>query len=88
MIEIKKKDENTFEVEVEVGGYRTTHIVHVDDSYYKDLTDGKISKEDLIKRSFEFLLDRESNKTILSEFDLKVINRYFPTYENVMKHQV
>ena len=88
MIKITKQNENTFIVDVEVEGYKTTHKVHVDDDYYKKLTGGKISKEELIKRSFEFLLDRESNKTILSEFDLKVINRYFSTYENVMINQV
>jgi len=88
MINVKKQTENDFIVEVEVDGYETTHNVHVDDDYYKKLTNGKISKEELIRRSFKFLLDRESNRTILSEFDLKVINRYFPTYENIMKNQI
>ena len=88
MINVKKQTEDTFMVEVEVKGYKTTHKVHLDDDYYQRLTSGKIDKEELIKRSFEFLLDRESNRTILSEFDLQVINRYFPEYENVMKYQI
>jgi hypothetical protein len=35
---------------------------------------------DLVKRSFEFLLAREENTSILREFDLSTIERYFPEY--------
>ncbi len=35
---------------------------------------------DLVKRSFEFLLARETNTSILREFDLSTIERYFPEY--------
>jgi hypothetical protein len=36
--------------------------------------------EDLVRRSFEFLLARESNTSILREFSLSTIERYFPEY--------
>ncbi len=88
MIKVSKKDNNTFLVEVKVNGYKTTHNVYLDDDYYKRLTGERVGKEDLIKKSFEFLLERESNRTILSEFDLKVIKRYFPEYENVIKGKI
>ena len=35
---------------------------------------------DRVRRSFEFLLARESNTSILREFDLSTIERYFPEY--------
>jgi hypothetical protein len=35
---------------------------------------------DLVRRSFEFMLARESNTSILREFDLSTIERYFPEY--------
>jgi len=35
---------------------------------------------DLVKRSFEFLLAREANTSILRDFDLSTIERYFPEY--------
>jgi hypothetical protein len=35
---------------------------------------------DLVKRSFEFMLAREPNTSILREFDLSTIERYFPEY--------
>jgi hypothetical protein len=45
---------------------------------------GKVSEEALIERSFEFLLERESNTSILSHFDLPVIDKYFPEYEKTI----
>ena len=35
---------------------------------------------DLVSRSFDFLLAREPNTSILREFDLSTIERYFPEY--------
>jgi len=40
--------------------------------------------EELVRRSFEFLLQRESKESILREFDLSVIQRYFPEYDEAM----
>ncbi|MDQ2914063.1 MAG: hypothetical protein M3T56_12505 [Chloroflexota bacterium] len=40
---------------------------------------------DLVKRSFEFLLAREPNTSILREFDLATIERYFPEYGNEIR---
>jgi hypothetical protein len=82
MIKIEKKDENTFLVEVDQDGL-TKHEVTVDPNYYKKLTkDRRLTTEDLIKKSFEFLLERESNQSILKKFNLEVIQQYFPEYES------
>ncbi len=82
MIEVEKKDKDEFKVIVTYKGVNTEHNVSLDDAYYQRLTGGEMTKEELIKRSFEFLLMRESNQSILSSFDLSVINRYFPEYED------
>jgi hypothetical protein len=37
--------------------------------------------KDLVRRSFEFLLEREPPESILRRFDLAVIQRYFPEYD-------
>jgi hypothetical protein len=66
----------------------THHKVHVSNDFYKLLTDGKFSCEYLIQVSFEFLLERESNNSILSQFDLKVISHYFPEYEKEIKKRL
>jgi len=42
------------------------------------------SPEDLVTRSFEFLLQREKPTSILRRFDLMEIARYFPDYEEVI----
>jgi hypothetical protein len=38
-----------------------------------------------VSRSFDFLLERESNTSILRHFDLRVIGHYFPEYERVIR---
>ena len=81
MIEIKKKSEQEFVVTIKERDGKTEHEVTLDDKYYQNLTNGKITEEELIKRSFEFLLDREPKESILSEFNLRIINNYFAEYE-------
>ena len=49
------------------------------------MTKKKISKKKLIEYSFQFLLDREPNTSILSFFELNIISKYFPEYENEIK---
>lgn len=85
MIDVKKKSDQEFNVIVTYEGVTTEHIVSLNDDYYQELTKGVITKEELLKKSFEFLLKRESNQSILSSFDLKVISRYFPEYEDEIK---
>jgi len=73
-------DENTFQVTVTASS-TTTHEVNVQPAYAQKLTAGKASTPELVKKSFEFLLERESNTSILRRFDLSVIAHYFPEYE-------
>jgi len=55
--------------------------VSVKKDYYQQITAGEYSPERLIQASFEFLLDREPKESILRQFDLPVISRYFPEYD-------
>ena len=80
-IDIKKIDNDNFEVKV-LSRTTTLHKVNLDDNIYKKMTNKKISKLKLIELSFEFLLKRESNTSILSAFELSIINNYFPEFEN------
>jgi hypothetical protein len=82
MITVTRQDENTFQVTVEEEGSSSTHTVTLDDKYHKKLSGNIIPKEELIKKSFEFLLSRESKESIMSSFDLKVINKFFPEFES------
>ena len=84
MITVEKINDTNFKVTVE-SNTKTTHEVTVSPSYYKKLTGEKVSPETLIKKSFEFLLEREPNTSILRTFDLIVINQYFPEYERIIQ---
>jgi hypothetical protein len=44
-----------------------------------------VPAEKLVEKSFELLLERESNTSILRSFDLPVIQRYFPEYEQTIR---
>jgi hypothetical protein len=85
MIEVKKKNQQDFVVTVEEKGTRTEHNVTLDDEYWRDLTQGRITKEELIKRSFEFLLERESKESILAKFNVRIIKSYFPEFEQEIR---
>jgi len=87
MITVNKIDNRTFEVTV-ADRTTTTHRVTIKPSYYDKLTDGQISAEKLVEKSFEFLLQRESNTSILRTFDLPVIGRYFPEYETTIRSMI
>ena len=74
---IKKIDKDNFKVIIDSNKFK----VNLDDDYWQKLTKGKISKEKLIEASFKFLLEREPISAILSEFNLKLIQKYFPEFE-------
>lgn len=83
-VSVKKLDDTTFEVSVQ-GSSPTTHTVTVTPDYAAMLTGGRVPTEQLVGRSFDFLLEREPNTSILRRFDLPVIARYFPEYERTIR---
>lgn len=84
MITVQKVAEGTYGVTVSSKTI-TTHRVSVRPTYYLKLTGGRMTIEDLLTRSFEFLLEREDNTSILPSFDLTVITQYFPEYESTIR---
>ena len=60
------------------GRETTTHRVRISRADRERYGGGDVA--DLVMRSFEFLLAREGNTSILHEFDLSTIERYFPEY--------
>ena len=88
MIEIEKKNQNEFAVLVREKETQSQHMVTLGDDYHHLLTQGKITKEGLVRKSFEFLLHRETKESILHSFNLQVIKRYFPEYEDEMSSSI
>ncbi len=81
-VEQQKESENGWEFEVTVGGMK--YDVRVDRDYWSKLAPD-IKPEELARRSFEFLLARESKESILREFNLRAISTYFPEYEEEIR---
>ena len=84
MISVESIDNNSFKVSVTKDS-STEHIVLLSDRFHQDVTNNKLTKTELITHSFEFLLKRESNQSILKKFNLEVINQYFPEYIDEIK---
>ena len=84
MMSVEAIDNNSFKVSVTKDS-STEHIVLLSDRFHQDVTNNKLTKTELITHSFEFLLKRESNQSILKKFNLEVISQYFPEYIDEIK---
>jgi hypothetical protein len=73
------------EVGVIEGDSATNHRVSVATADLERLDPGAADPTDLVRRSFEFLLEREPKESILRTFDLTVIGRYFPDWERQIR---
>jgi hypothetical protein len=72
-----------FEVAVTGGGNATRHRVTVSAQDYDRLGGGN-PPDRLVEAAFRFLLDREPKESIPRNFDLKVIETYFPDFESAL----
>jgi hypothetical protein len=72
-------------VTVTEGKSQTVHTVAVERTYRDKLAGTETPVEQLVRKSFEFLLTREPKESILRSFNLPLIGRYFPEYENEMR---
>ena len=68
--EMAGKDPAAFEVEIREAGSVSHHRVTMKDGTPR-----------LVEGAFRFLLDRESKESILKTFDVSVISKYFPEFE-------
>ena len=69
-----------FGVEVTDGAETTSHHVIVPPSLLEGLSMKDADEEDVVRASFDFLLEREPAGNILPDFSLAIISRYFPEY--------
>ena len=86
MIEVKRATDDEWSVVVRAGEV-TRHRVRVTKA---DVTRfaGDRTPEELLRASFEFLLEREPNTSILGSFDLPLIGQYFPEYEAEIRERL
>jgi hypothetical protein len=77
-----------FSVQCTDGGTTTSHTVTVSEHLLDDIGLPRLEPHRLVEESFAFLLEREPNTSILHEFELTVIGRYFPEYVEDMRRRL
>lgn len=73
-------EEGAFGVRVTEGTGATDHRVTIPDGFLEELGIPEADPEAVVRESFAFLLEREPATSILSDFALPDIARYFPSY--------
>ena len=86
-IQVENVAESTYRVTVDEDETRTVHDVTATAEAVARYAPG-VPAPDLIKKSFEFLLEREPKESILPRFELSVIQRYFPDYPREIRRRV
>lgn len=86
-IHVTHEGGDDYRVEVEDDRGASTHRVTVTDDHLATYGGGSDAHE-LLEESFRFLLEREPKESILSSFDLPVIERYFPEYPEEIRSRV
>ncbi|MDA9914136.1 hypothetical protein OAO78_02510 [Methylophilaceae bacterium] len=83
-IKIKELSPNAFDVTI-YSNTETNHQVTISDNFVTEYQIKNLTKKEIIEQSFIFLLERESNTSILRKFDIEVIANYFPEYKKLFK---
>jgi hypothetical protein len=87
-IDVQRKGANgqiVFDVRVSDGESESRHEVTLSEEDYRRLGEGYGSPDAFIRACFEFMLEREPKESILSTFDVSVISRYFPEFEETIR---
>jgi hypothetical protein len=81
-VRVMKKEPDVYKVEV-AAAQPTLHCITAGVGDVECLTGGKANAE-----RFRFLLERESNTSILRSFRITDISRYFPEYEREIRRRL
>jgi hypothetical protein len=87
-ISITSTEPARFDVQLKDERTSTNHRVSVPQSMLDDRDFGRVEPERLVRESMEFLLEREPPTSILSEFSLDVIPRYFGEYDTELRRRL
>ncbi len=77
-----------YSVQLQDGSSQHNYSVTLSESDYQKWAGDRVSPAETVKTAFEFLLDRESASSILSQFDCSVIRRYFPEVDRELPKQI
>jgi hypothetical protein len=87
-VTVTKLEPGIFGVQVEEGHQTTSHRVRLPDAFLDETGLSATAPEKLVEETFAFLLEREPATSILSEFGLDDVPRYFPEYLEEIRRRV
>jgi hypothetical protein len=85
LIEVRPAGGGAFRVRVTEGSEETTHEVTVSAEDLAQLGRPEERPEEFVRRCFDFLLTREPKESIMASFDIRLIGRYFPEFEQQIR---
>ena len=88
VIQITPAGRHEFGVEVTEGSETTSHKVIVPPSLLDDWGLEEADGEAVVRESFAFLMEREPASSILPEFSLAIISRYYPEYKDELPERL
>jgi hypothetical protein len=77
-----------FGVEVTEGNGVTGHKVRLSPSFLDDLLLAGVDEERIVRETIDFLLEREPATSILAEFSLEDVGRYFPEFPGELQRRL
>ena len=75
-------------VEVEEGNEVTGHKVRLPEGFLDDLLLTGVDEELIVRETIDFLLEREPATSILPEFSLADVSRYFPEFPEELQRRL
>ncbi|MCA1846162.1 MAG: hypothetical protein LC792_23815 [Actinobacteria bacterium] len=75
-------------VEVEEGNEVTGHKVRLNPTFLDDLLLNGVEGEQIVRETIDFLLEREPATSILPEFSLEDVTRYFPEFPEELQRRL
>ena len=87
-IKITPAGSHEFTVEVTEGEETTSHHVIVPQSLLADWGLEAADEEAVVRESFNFLLEREPATSILPDFSLEDVSRYFPEFPEELQRRL
>jgi hypothetical protein len=87
-IRITPAGPHEFGVEVTEGEETTSHRVIVPKQLLDEWGLEDSAAEEVVRESFAFLMEREPASSILPEFSLAIIPRYFPEYRDELPERL
>lgn len=86
-IHVEAAEGDDYRVRIEDSGGSSRHTITVTDEESERYAPGA-DREELVRESVRFLLEREPKEAILSSFSLSTIEGYFPEYDEEIGRRV